>query len=55
MKVFWNKDHDVIISVYYDVIYKISSGSSNYIVDMVMWPKCGDSSSSMKELIISVS
>ena len=55
MKVFWNKDLDVIISVYYDAIYKISSGDSNCISDTVMWPKCGDSRSSMKELITSIS
>ena len=34
IKVFWNKDHDVIISTY-DVTDKILSRDSNYIVDMV--------------------
>ena len=53
MKVFWNKDYGVIISVY-DVIYKISSVDSNYFADTVMWPKFGDSSFSMKDLITSI-
>ena len=35
IKLFWNKDYDVIISVH-DVIYKISSRNSNCIVDMAM-------------------
>ena len=34
IKVFWNKDYDIIISVY-DVTDKILSRDSNYIVDMV--------------------
>ena len=37
IKVFWNKGYDVIISVH-DVINKILSRDSNYIVDVVMWP-----------------
>ena len=35
IKIFWNKDDDVIISVH-DVINKIFSRGSNYIVEMVM-------------------
>ena len=35
--VFWNKDYDVIIPVD-DVINKILSRDSNYIVDLFMWP-----------------
>ena len=35
--VFWNKGYEVIISVH-DVINKILSRDSNYIVDVVMWP-----------------
>ena len=35
IKIFWNKDDDVIISVH-DVIKKIFSRGSNYIVEMVM-------------------
>ena len=49
--VFWNKGYDVIISVD-DVTNKILSRDSNYIVDVVMWPKFGNSSISMKEVII---
>ena len=48
--VFWNKGYDVIISVD-DVTNKILSRDSNYIVDVFMWPKFGNSSISMKEVI----
>ena len=51
IKVFRNKGYDVIISVY-DVINKNLSRDSNYIVDLVMWPKFGNSSISMREVII---
>ena len=51
IKIFWNKGYDVIIPVY-DVTSKIVSRDSNYIVDMVMWPKFGNSSISMREVII---
>ena len=51
IKVFWNKDYDVIISVY-DVTSKILSYDSNYIVNVVMWPKFGNSSISTREVII---
>ena len=50
MKIFWNKVYDVITSVY-DVTNKILSRNSNYIVDVVMWPKFGNSSISMTEVI----
>ena len=50
IKVFWNEGYDVIISVY-DVIKKLSC-DSNFIVDVVMWPKFGNSSTSMREVII---
>ena len=46
IKVFWNKGHDVIIYVY-DVTNKILSRDSNYAIDVVMWPKFGNSSISM--------
>ena len=49
--VFWNKDYDVITSVC-DVTNKILSLDSNYIVDVVMWLKFGNSSISMREVII---
>ena len=51
IKIFWNKGYDVIIPVY-DVTNKIVSRDSNYIADMVMWPKFGNSSIAMWEVII---
>ena len=50
--VFWNKDYDVIISVD-EVTNKILSRDSNYIVDVLMWPKFGNCSISMREVITS--
>ena len=47
---FLNKGYDVIIYVN-DVTNKILSRDSNYIVDMLMWPKVGNCSISMKEVI----
>ena len=38
IKLFWNKGYGGIISVH-DVANKILSRESNYIVDVVMWPK----------------
>ena len=49
IKAFWNKGYDVITSAC-DVINKILSRDSNYIVDAVMWPKFGNSSISMREV-----
>ena len=49
--VFWNKGYDVIIPVH-DVTNKILSRDSNYIVDVVMRPKFGNSNISMREVII---
>ena len=49
--VFWNKGYDVIIPVD-DVTNKILSRDSNYIVDVVMWPKFGNFSISMREVIL---
>ena len=51
VKVFWNKDYDVRIPIH-DVTNKILSRGSTYIIDVVMWPKLGNSSTSMKEVII---
>ena len=51
-KVFWNKGFDVIISVH-EVTNKTLSRDLNYIVDLVMWPKFGNSSISMRDVIIS--
>ena len=47
IKAFWNKIYDIIVSVY-DVTNKILSDDSNYIVDVLMWPKFGNSSISIK-------
>ena len=51
IKIFWNKGYGVIISAY-DFTNKILSRESNYIVNIVMWPKFGNSSISMREAII---
>ena len=51
IKVFWNKGYEVIVSVN-DITNEILSRYSNYIVDVVMWPKFGNSSISMREVII---
>ena len=51
IKIFWKKGYDVIIYVH-DVTNKILSCDSNYIVDVVMWPKFGNPSISMREVII---
>ena len=45
---FWNKDY-VTTSVY-DVTDKILSRDSDYIVDVVMWPKSGNSSISISKV-----
>ena len=50
-KIFQNKGEYVIIPDY-DVINKIFSRDSNYIVDVVMWLKFGNSSISVREVII---
>lgn len=49
--VFWNKDYDVIISVH-EFIKNILSSVWNHTVDMVMWPKFGNYSVFMTEVII---
>ena len=41
VKVFWNNGYDAIISVH-DVTNKILLRDSNYIIDVVMWPKFGN-------------
>ena len=50
IKTFWNKGYDVII-LDYDFNNKILSRDSNYIIDVVMWPKIGNSSISIWEVI----
>ena len=51
IKVSSNKSYGVITSVS-DFTNKILLRDSNYIVDVVMWPKFGNSSISMIETII---
>ena len=51
IRVFWNKGYDIIIFVY-DVTNKILSRDSNYIIDVVMWPKFGNCIISMRKVII---
>ena len=48
--VFWNKGFDVTIFVD-GVTNKFLLCDSNNIVDLVMWPKFGDSSISMRKII----
>ena len=51
IQIFWNKVYDVMISGH-DVTSKILLRDSNYIVDVVMWPKFGNSSIYIREVII---
>ena len=51
IKIFWNKGYYVIYSVY-DVTNKIFSHDLNYVMDVVMGPKFGNSSICIKEVII---
>ena len=51
IKVFWKKGYDVITFVS-DVTNKILSRDTNYVVDVVTWPKFGSSSISIREVII---
>ena len=53
IKVFQNKVYDVIISAH-NVTNKIFSLGSNYIVDVVMWPKFGNYSISTRKVIITL-
>ena len=50
-KVFWNKSYYILVSVH-DVTNKILLRDSNYIVNVVIWSKFGDSGTSNKEVII---
>ena len=51
LKLPWNKVYGVMYS-FHDIINKILSRESNYIVDVVMWQKFNSSSISMREVII---
>ena len=50
IQIYWNKGSDVIIFVH-DVINRILSLVPNYIVDVVMRPKFGNCSTSMREVV----
>ena len=50
IKVFWNKGYDFIIYVH-GVANQVLSRDSNYIVDVVIWPKFGNSSMYMRGVI----
>ena len=54
IKVFWKQGYGIIIFVN-DVINKILWRDSNYIVDVVTRPKFGNSSISMREVVITSS
>ena len=51
IKIFWDKGYDVI-NFAPDVTNKILSRELNNIVEVVMWQKFGNSSISMREVII---
>ena len=51
IRVFLNKGYDVIISVH-GITNKFLLRDSNYIIDVVMWPKFGNCSISMRKVII---
>ena len=53
IKFFWKKVYYVIISVY-DVTNKILSRDLSHDVNVVMWPKFGNSSISVREVIITL-
>ena len=51
IKIFWNLDYDVIISVH-DVTNKILLRDSISIVDVAMWPEFDNFNYSMRDVII---
>ena len=51
IKVCWKNGYDVIIPVH-DVINKNLSYELNHNVNVIMWPKFGNSSISVREVII---
>ena len=52
-KIFWKKGYDVVI-FFHDITSKILSHESNYIVDVAIWSKFGNSSISMWDDIIAL-
>ena len=53
IKTFWYKGYDVIISVH-DGTKVILSRDSNHIVNVVSWRKFGNSSITMRKVIITL-
>ena len=53
IKLFWNKVYDAIVSGY-NVNNNVLSSDSNYIIEVIIWPKFGNSSISMREVIITL-
>ena len=51
IKIFWTKAYDVIVSAH-DVTSTILSRDSNYVLNVVMWSKFGNSNISVREVII---
>ena len=51
IELFWNKGYKAIVFVD-DVTNKVLSLESNYFLDVVIWPKFGNFSISMREVII---
>ena len=51
IRVFWKKSYDVITYIN-GVNTKILSRDTNHITDVVMWPRFGNSSISMREVMI---
>ena len=50
IKVFWKKIYDVMI-YFNDVNSKFLWGESNYVVDLTLWAKFGNSGISMREVL----
>ena len=51
VKIFWDKGYAILISIH-DVTNNLLLRDSNYIADVVMWPKFDNSTLSMKEVIV---
>ena len=49
-RVFWNKGYDIIIPAD-DVNSKVLSRDSSYVGDVFTWPKFGNCSISMREVV----
>ena len=52
IKAFWNKGYDIRISVH--VVNNEILSRENYIAYMVIWPTFGNSSISMREVIVTL-